>query len=103
MLITLSKSPWTENYGSILEIARKAAENGEKVAVLHIQDACIAATINEYCEKLGENKIDIYALKADCEARGLVGKVNEKVRIIDYKQWVKLVMIEHKKIVSWAT
>jgi sulfur relay protein TusB/DsrH len=103
MLIILSKSPWAENYGSILEIARKAAENGEKVAVLHIQDACIAATINEYCEKLAENKIDIYALKADCEARGLVGKVNEKVRIIDYKQWVKLVMIEHKKIVSWTT
>ena len=103
MLIILSKSPRAENYGSILEIARKAAENGEKVAVLHIQDACIATTINEYCDKLAENKIDIYALKVDCEARGLVGKVKEKVRIIDYKQWVKLVLVEHKNIISWAS
>jgi len=103
MLVILSRSLWAGNYGSILEIARKSVENGEKVAVLHVQDACIAATINEHCDKLAENKIDIYALKADCETRGLVEKVNEKVRIIDYKQWVKLMMTEHEKIVSWTT
>lgn len=103
MLIIVSKSPWSESHGSVLEIARKAAENGEKVAVLYIQDACIAATVNEYCDKLAENKIEVYALKADCEARGLVRKVNRKVKLIDYKQWVKLVMTKHKKIVSWTT
>jgi len=103
MLIILSKSPWAENYGSILEIARKAAENGEKVAVLHIQDACIAVTMNEYCDKLAEKRIDVYALKADCEARGLAQKVSPKVKLIDYKQLINLVMREHDKIVSWTT
>jgi len=103
MLIILSRSPWAENYSSILEIAKKAAQNGEKVAVLHIQDACIAATIEEHCDKLAENKIEIYALKADCKARGLTKKVSRKVKLIDYKQWVNLVMTEHKKIVSWTT
>jgi len=102
MLIIVSKSPWSESYSSVLGIARKAAENGEKMAVLYIQDACIAATINEYCDKLAENKIGVYTLKADCEARGLVRKVNRNVKLIDYKQWVKLVMTEHKKIVSWT-
>lgn len=101
MLIILSKSPWTENYGSILEIARKTVENGQKTAVLYIQDACIAATINEYCDKLFGNKIDVYALKADCEARGLMDKLRPRVRVIHYKQWVKLVMM-HDKTVSWT-
>jgi len=102
MLIILSKSSWTENYGFILEIARKAVENGEKVAVLHVQDACIAVTVNEYCDKLAENKIDIYALKADCEARGLLEKVRKDVKIIEYREWVKLVMDTHSKIVTWT-
>jgi sulfur relay protein TusB/DsrH len=103
MLIILSKSPRAENYGSILEIARKTATNGEKVAVLYIQDACIAATMNEYCDRLFENRIDVYALKADCEARGLIDKLRPKVKVIDYKQWVKLVMMTHDKIISWTS
>ncbi len=102
MLIILNKSPLTENYGSILKIAKKAVENGEKMAILYIQDACIAATVDEYCDKLAESEIDIYALKADCEVRGLTQKVRSKARIVDYKQWVKLVMIEHKNIISWT-
>jgi precorrin-4 methylase len=59
LLVILSKSPLTENYGSILEIARKAVETGEKVAILHIQDACVATTIDEYCDKLSESEIDL--------------------------------------------
>jgi len=102
MLIILSKSPLTGNYCSILEIAKKTAENGEKTTVLYIQDACIAATMNEYCDKLFENKIDVYSLKADCEARGLMDKLRPRVKVIDYKQWVKLVMMTHDKIVSWT-
>jgi len=103
VLIILTKSPWAQGHVSILEIARKAAKSGERVAVLHVQDACTAATINEYCDKLANNRIDIYALKADCEARGLVGKVSPKVKLIDYRQWTKLVMAEHSKIVSWTS
>ncbi len=102
MLIVLSKSPWTENLGFILEVAEKVKAKGEKVAVVHIQDAVIATTMSEYCARLTDNN-EVYALKADCDARGLAEKVSLKAKIIDYKQWVKLMMNEHDKIVSWTS
>lgn len=103
MLIILTKSPRAEDYGSILEIAGKIVENGEKVAVLYVQDACIAATMYESSDKLTENKIEVYALKADCEARGLGEKLRPRVKMIDYRQWVELVMAKHDRIVSWTS
>jgi sulfur relay protein TusB/DsrH len=101
--VVLSKSPWAEDLGFILEAIKKAATKGEKVAILHIQDAVMAATLSEYCSRLTDHNIDVYALKADCEARGLLGKVSSKARVIDYKQWVKLMMNEHDRIVSWTS
>lgn len=103
MLIVLSKSPWAENLGFILEAAEKVKAKGERVALMHIQDAVIAATLSEYCTRLTDNDIDVYALRADCEARGLLGKVSPKAKVIDYMQWVKLIMNEHEKIVSWTS
>ena len=102
MLIILSKSPTVCDYDDIIDIAKKAVENGEKVAVLHVQDACIATTTDDYCEGLAENGIDAYVLRADCEARGLLDKVGREVKIIDYREWVKLVMKTHRTIVSWT-
>ena len=103
MLIILNQSPGTENWSFILEIAKKVVDKGEKVAVLHVQDACIAATISEYCGKLADNNVETYALSANCEARGLTEKIGEKVKLIDYKQCVKLMMNEREKIVSWTS
>jgi sulfur relay protein TusB/DsrH len=103
MLIILSRSPWAENWSLVLEIAKKMVDKVEKVAVLHVQDACIATTISEYCDKLADNDVETYALRADCEARGLTEKIGEKVKLVDYKQCVKLMMNEHEKIVSWTS
>lgn len=103
MLIVLSRSPWAENLGFILETAEKVRAKGEKVAVLHVQDAVIAATLSEYCSRLEDRGVDVYVLKADCEARGLLEKVSSKAELIDYKQWVKLMMNEHDKIISWTS
>lgn len=103
MLIILSKSPSATCYESILKIAEKSFGNGEKAAILHIQDACIAVTMNDYCVRLARARIDAYALKADCEARGLLQKVGRDVTIVDYKEWVKLVMKEHGSVVSWTS
>jgi sulfur relay protein TusB/DsrH len=103
MLVVLSKSPWAENLGFILEAAEKLEAKGEKVAVLHIQDAVIATTMSEYCNRLADSNVEVYALKTDCEARGLLEKVNPKVKLIDHKQWVKLMMAEHDKIISWTS
>jgi len=102
MLIIFSKSQSVKGYDSILKIAEKISEKGEKVAILHVQDACIAATMSEYCERLAEERIDAYVLRSDCETRGLLEKVGRDVKIVDYKGWVRLVMQEHDKIISWT-
>jgi len=99
----LSKSPWVDGSESALKIAERSLARGEKVAVLHIQDACIATTIDDYCEKLAERGITGYALKADCEARGLLDKVGREIKIVDYKDWIRLVMKERGAVVSWTS
>jgi sulfur relay protein TusB/DsrH len=86
-----------------LKIAEKSSSGKEKAAILHIQDACIAVTMDNYCERLAEARIEAYALKADCEARGLLQKVGRGVMILDYKEWVKLVVMEHGSVVSWTS
>jgi len=103
MLIILSKSPSVNGYDSILKIAEKASEKGENVAILHIQDACTAVSLDEHCERLAERRINAYVLRADCQARGLLEKVGRDVKVIDYQEWIKLLMKEHNKIVSWTT
>lgn len=103
MLIILSKSLSVNSYDSILKVAERACEKGEEVAILHIQDACMATTMDEYFERLAEGGINTYVLRADCEARGLLEKVGRDVKVIDYKEWVNLLMEEHDKIVSWTT
>jgi len=99
LLIILSKSATSET----VQIAEHLAKKGENVAILHVQDACVAVTIKEYCDKLERSKIHVYSLKADLEARGLRNKTGKNVRLIDYKQWVELLMEEHDKIVSWTS
>jgi len=101
LLIILSKSPFIGNFDSILGIVLKIVETGEKVGILHIQDACIALTLPEYLRKI-TCKIELYALRADCEARGLLEKIDKSVTVIDYREWVKLVMDKYDKIVSWT-
>ena len=102
MLIILSKSPFVSDYASILDIALKAVKKGEKVGVLHIHNSCIALTSDKYSRKLVDAGINVYALKADCEARGLLKKIKRGVKIVDYKDWVNLVMDEYDRIVSWT-
>lgn len=103
MIIVLSKSPSASGYESVLKMAENASSKGEKVAVLHIQDACVAATMEKHCVRLSEAKIRLYALKADCEARGILDKLGKDVKIIDYREWVRLLMKEHENIVSWTS
>lgn len=101
MLFISSKSHFLEQYESFLEIAREAArKKTEKVGVLHVQDACAAVTSVEYCKRALDDGLNLYVLKEDCQARGLLEKVAKNVEVVTYKGWVKLVVDEYKKIVS---
>lgn len=102
MLIILSKSPFVGDYSSILNMALRAVQKGEKVGVLHIHDACTALTSVEYSKRLVDAGLNVYALKADCKARGLLKKTKKSVKIVDYRDWVKLVMDEYDRVVSWT-
>ncbi len=101
MLIVLGKSPFVGDYATILDIALRAVQKGEKVGVIHIHDACVAIKSDEYFKKLVDAGLYLYALKADCEARSLLEKTKKGVRLVDYKGWVRLVMAEYDRIVSW--
>jgi len=101
LLVILSKSPFGGNFDSILKLASEMVETGEKVGIIHIQDACIAVTLPEYVKNAANGRLKLYGLKADCEARGLLGKIDKRITIVDYRGWVKLVMDEYDKIVSW--
>jgi sulfur relay protein TusB/DsrH len=98
----MSKLTPAEDPVSILKLAGKLAEKSEGIAFLHIQEACKAITSAEYCDKLLEARIKIYALEADVEARKLAGRIHPSVKLIDYRQWVSLLMDKHHTIVSWT-
>ena len=102
MLIILSKSPFVGDYASILDMALRAVQKGEKVGLIHIHDSCTALTSGEYSKKLVDAGLNVYALKADCEARGLLKNIKKRVKIVDYRDWAKLVMDEYGRIVSWT-
>ncbi len=102
MLIILSESPLVSDHMFVLDMAVRAVQKGEKVGVLHIHNSCFALTLDEYSERLVGAGLHVYALKADCEARGLLRKIKKGVKIVDYKDWVRLVMEDYERIVSWT-
>jgi len=102
MLIILSESINGGSQNALLKIAAESAKKDDKIAILHIQDACTAATSSKYCDRLLQNKIKVYALEPDIEARGLKEKICAGVKTVDYKQWVHLLTSDHNKIVSWT-
>jgi sulfur relay protein TusB/DsrH len=98
----MSKLIPNEDSASILMLTRKLAEKRKDIALLHIKEACRATTSAEYCSKLREASIKVYALRADVEARKLTKKMHPGVELIDYKQWVSLLMDKRGKVVSWT-
>lgn len=102
MLIILSKPSGAHDSASIFDVAAKLAEKDQGIVILHIQDACSAVVSREYCDRLLKSRIDLYALKADVEARGLSERMHPNVKMIDYRQWASLLMDGHNKIVSWT-
>ena len=102
MLIILRKSLYDCDYESLVKLASKMIEKRVNVAILHIQDACIAVTLDTYLRQFLSSGIKIYVLREDCEVRGLLHKVKDGVRTVDCRGWVDLVMNKHDKVVFWT-
>ena len=102
MLIILRKSLFDCDCKSLVKLASKMVEKRVNVAILHIQDASIAVTLDTYLREILPSGIKIYVLREDCEVRGLLHKIKEGVRPVDYRDWVDLVMNKHDKVVFWT-
>ena len=98
VLHIVNKSPYERNaFDSCLRLA--SAKSG----ILLIEDGIYAAQgSGSHAEKL-EAALEmhsIYALQADVEARGMGGRLNPGVKLVDYDGFVSLTT-EFDKVQSW--
>ena len=98
MLHTVNKSPFDHSaFRTCLKFA------GPGSAVLLIEDGVYAAARDTAVSKeLQEalERVSIYALKSDVEARGMQNRVMDGVSLVDYGGFVDLV-VEHDAVQSW--
>ena len=98
MLHTVNKSPFEHK---TLETCLKFARQGS--AVLLIEDGIYAAARDTAVSALLQEalqRVSIYALMPDVEARGMKGRTLDGVRLVDYGGFVDLV-VEHNAVQSW--
>lgn len=98
MLHIVNKSPYERtSLASCLAHARDGS------AVLLIEDAVYAATRGNVAERLlreAMQRLRVYALGPDLEARALSARVLDGVQVVDYGGFVDLVT-EHRTNQSW--
>jgi tRNA 2-thiouridine synthesizing protein B len=98
MLHIVNKSPLERN---ALESCLATVQRGG--AVLLIEDAVYAATRGHATEpklRAAMENVEVYALSADLEARGMANAVAPGVKLVDYSGFVDLVA-NHKTCQSW--
>lgn len=97
MLHIVNKSPTDSN---ALDSAVRLSGKG---ALLLIEDAVYAATRGNPAEALIQGALDrlkVYVLAPDLEARGMADRLSEGVTAVDYGGFVDLVA-EHPNCQSW--
>jgi len=98
MLHTVNKSPFEHNgLATCLRYARPGSavlliEDGVYAAM---RDTAVAPQVQEAMQR-----VSVYALKADVEARGMQNRMMDGVRLVDYGGFVDLV-VEHNAVQSW--
>ena len=98
MLHIVNKSPFERN---TLDSCLAAAQPGG--ALLLIEDGVYAATRGNAAEaklRAARDRLDIYVLTPDLEARGMAQALAEGVKPVDYAGFVDLVA-QHKNCQSW--
>ena len=93
MLHIVNKSPFETN---TLESCLSTAGSGN--SVLLIEDGVYASLSSRIAET--QSDFTYYALESDLQARGLVDRVPEGVKVIDFGGFVDLVA-DHDRVQSW--
>jgi tRNA 2-thiouridine synthesizing protein B len=98
MLHTVNKSPFEHN---VLATCLRYARPGSAVLLIEdgvyaaMRDTAVAPQVQEAMQR-----VSVYALKADVEARGMQNRMMDGVRLVDYGGFVDLV-VEHNAVQSW--
>lgn len=98
MLHIVNKSPTERN---ALDSCLATVQSGG--AVLLIEDGVYGATRGSAAEpklRAAMDKVEVYALAADLEARGMANSVSEGVKLVDYGGFVDLVT-KYSTCQSW--
>ncbi|PQQ40433.1 sulfurtransferase complex subunit TusB [Photorhabdus luminescens] len=95
MLYTVGRSPYQCDFNAIFKLLACGDD------ILFIQDGVLAGIEgNCYLPTLISCGAALYALKEDVEARGLNGQVSDKVKVIDYTDFVNLTVKHHQQF-AW--
>ncbi len=98
MLHTVNKSSFEKNsLQSCLNVIDDSS------VILLIEDGVISASNNNNFSMIAglAEQGRVYALQGDVEARGLLTKVADNIKLVDYAGFVDLV-VAHKTSVSWV-
>lgn len=98
MLHTVNKSPFEHN---TLDTCLRFALDGS--ALILIEDGVYAAARDTAVSKRVQDamqRVAIYALRPDVEARGIQNRVMDGIRLVDYAGFVDLV-VERSAVQSW--
>lgn len=95
MLYTLSHSP---SYCDLPTLLRLSTQGD---ALLLLQDGVSAGLMGSaHLDMLLNVPISLYALRADVDARGLIGHISYNIALIDYTHFVELTE-KHRSQMAW--
>ena len=79
-----------EECRTLLDTVNGIAKKGRQVTLLLVHEACRSAVDKAFCEDAMRIGVDLYALREDLEAQGLLDQVAEGVETVGYDGWVRL-------------
>lgn len=92
LLIIFGGGP-EEEWSTLLDIVERSARSRKRVMLLLIHEACKSAMDKTFYEETRRRGADLYALREDLKAQGILDQVVEDIKIVDYEGWVKLLEI----------
>ncbi|ELR63905.1 tRNA 5-methylaminomethyl-2-thiouridine synthase TusB [Photobacterium marinum] len=97
MLHTITTSPFQTQ-----ALQRCLRYIGQGDEILLIQDAVIAGIEkNAWAETLKQSGVKIYLLEADLAARGIAGKTDNSLEVVDFNGFASLT-VKHETQMKWA-
>ena len=106
VLYITSKSIYVcASQATLLDITLAQKEKGNEVGILLIQDstlACWNSSVNIIADAANQG-IDIFAIKEDLEARGMIGdKVHPDIKQVNYDEAISIIMDKYEKVITWC-